>query len=234
MRVDVQRDHLAVDHPLVDAVSVAVHRPSRPWGRAVLLTHGAGGDLDQERLVALADATAARGHVVALANLPWREAGRGRAPRATAAVSGFAAVLAAVREAHGPRRGWVAGGASYGGRVATLAVAAGMIAVDGVVCVGYPLHPPGRDDDLRVEHWPGVSVPVLFLQGTHDAFGGPDELQPHLRRLPRRATVHPVRGADHGLTVAGVRSPDGQRHEAPHVAAGLGGVLVDWLEALEP
>lgn len=228
-----ERGSVAVEHPLVGSVTVAVHRPSSPRGRAVLLTHGAGGDLDQERLVALADATAERGHIVVRANLPWREAGRGRAPRATAAVQGYAAVLGAVREAYGPRRGWAAGGASYGGRVATLAVAEDAIDVDGVICLGYPLHPPGKPDDLRVGHWPAVSVPVLFLQGTHDAFGGPDQLVPHLRRLPRRATVHAVEGADHGLTVAGVRSPDGRRHEAPEVAAGLGAVLVEWLDALE-
>lgn len=233
MRVTVEGGQVAVDHALVASVTVAVHRPSSPRGRALLLTHGAGGDLDQERLVALADATASRGHLVVRANLPWREAGRGRAPRASSAVPGYAAVLDAVRASYGPRRGWAAGGASYGGRVATMAVADGAIDVDGVVCLGYPLHPPGKVDKLRVAHWPAVSVPVLFLQGTHDAFGGPAELEPHLRRLPRRATVHTVQGADHGLTVAGVRSPDGRRHEAPEVAAGLGPVVVDWLDALE-
>lgn len=233
MRVTTERGTVPVDHALVDGVTAVAHRPSRARGRALLLTHGAGGDLDQPRLVAFADAVAATGTLVVRANLPWREAGRGRAPRATAAVPGMVAVLDAVREAHGPRRRWVAGGASYGGRVATMAVAQGVLDVDGIVCLGYPLHPPGKPERLRVEHWPDVSVPVFFLQGTHDAFGGPDELTPHLRRLPRRATVVAVEGADHVLTVAGKRAPDDVRREGPEVAARYGPQVADWLEWLD-
>lgn len=233
MRVDRERAVLAIEHRLVGGVTSVLHRPSRARGRAVLLTHGAGGDLDQPRLVALADAVAALGHPVVRVNLPWREAGHGRAPRADRAVDGLAAVLAAARAAHGPRRGWVVGGASYGGRAATLAVAAGAVAVDGVLCLGYPLHPPREPERLRVEHWPDVTAPVLFLQGTVDAFGGPEELAPHLRRLPRRATVHEVQGADHGLVVAAKRSADGVRRSGDEVAAHLGPVVAHWLAGLD-
>jgi predicted alpha/beta-hydrolase family hydrolase len=229
--VPVERAQLPVDDEWVDAVPVVVHRPARPRGAAVLLTHGAGGDLDTPHLVALAEALAARRHIVLRVDQPWRAAGRAVPPPPHRAVPGFRAVVAAARAAYGPRRPWVVGGQSNGARIATHALADGDPGcVAGLLLVSYPLHRPGRPDDVRVEHWPAVAVPALVLQGTHDPFGGPDEVREHVGLLPAGSEVVAVPGADHGFAVPRTRSGDGRRHEPAEVAAGYGEVVATWIE----
>lgn len=234
MRVDRERQQLPVDDELVAAVTTVVHRPSRPRGPAVLLTHGAGKDLDAPHLVALADAIAATGTLVVRANQPWKQSGRAAPPRAPRATPGYAAVAEAVRAAFGPRRGWVVGGHSNGARLTTHALASPDhdVRAVGALLVAFPLHAPGKPIGERIDHWPRVSVPVLVLQGGNDAFGGADELRPHLATLGGPALLHEVPGADHGFAVPSTRSADGQRHEPDEVAGGLGDVVDGWLAGL--
>lgn len=232
MRVTRERSALAVDDDLVERVTTVVHRPSRPRGPALLLTHGAGKDLDAPHLVALADAVAATGTLVVRTNQPWKESGRAAPPRPPVALPGYAAVAAAVRAAHGPRRGWVVGGHSNGARLTTHALAAaddlGLEARGGLL-VSFPLHAPGRDIGGRIDHWPGVTHPLLFVQGTHDPFGGVEELTAELPRLGGPVDLVPVSGADHGLAVPSTRSEDGRRHEGDEVAGGLGATVAAWV-----
>lgn len=229
-----RRLRLPVPDEVVDAVSAVVHEPAADAGGAganLLLAPGAGGDLDGAPLVALAGSVAAHGHRVVRVNLPYREAGKGGAPRAERSVPGYRAVLEAARRELDPEGTWIAGGKSYGGRVATMAVADGM-EVDGLVLYGYPMHAPGKPERLRVEHWPRVDAPCLFLQGTRDTFGSVALLEEHRRHLPRRATVEVVEGGDHSLAVTGKASPDGRPHRAEEVVAGLGSVVADWISRL--
>ena len=72
----------------------------------------------------------------------------------------------------------------------------------GLVLLGYPLHPPGRPDQLRAEHLPGIRAPMLFVQGSRDAFGTPDELAPIMRSLEAPARLRVVEGGDHSFKVA--------------------------------
>ena len=88
-------------------------------------------------------------------------------------------------------------GARSGAHAGVTETAAGDYA--GLVLLGYPLHSPGTRDRLRVEHLPRIRVPMLFLQGSRDPFGTPDELRPHLARLPVPATLHAVEHGDHSL-----------------------------------
>lgn len=232
--MSVTRLQLTVDDPAADQISAAIHRPSdgrRRSRRSVLLAPGAGGNLDGEGLTALAETLAATGCTVVRANLPYREAGR-RAPRADRSVPGYRAVLAAAREAVGDRRAWVLGGKSYGGRVASMLVAAGDPAA-GLLFYGYPLHPPGKPESLRVDHWPEVNVPTLFLQGDRDTFCDLELLEHHLFKLPRRATLHVVAGGDHSLRVTRAASPTGTASSEAKMIAGLKGELAAWLDTLE-
>jgi len=96
----------------------------------------------------------------------------------------------------------VAGGKSLGGRIASMAVAEGMPA-EALVFLGYPLHPPGRTDKLRREHLADVRVPMLFLQGSRDAFAQPDLLAETVESLGDRATLMVVEGGDHSFRVPG-------------------------------
>jgi uncharacterized protein len=219
----------------VEQVTAALHRPSRRGGAPVLLTHGAGGDLDNAGLVALAELLAELGHPVVRANLPYREAGRRGAPRAESNVAHLRRVLDSAANITGLEGPWIAGGKSYGGRVASL-LAAERERADllGLLFYGYPLHPPGKLDRLRVDHWPRVPVPCLFLQGTRDTFCEAGLLEQHVHKLPRRATIQLVEGGDHSLKVTGAASPTGEPSSAVDTIRGLREPIAAWLRSLEP
>lgn len=229
----VRRAHLPVGHAGVDQVRAAIHPPTGDAvpGVGVFLAPGAGGDLDGAALVGLAEVLASLGATVVRADLPHHAAGK-RAPRADRSVPAYAELLAAARAEAAPHATWVAGGKSYGGRVASLAAAEGAIDVAGLLFHGYPLHPPGKPEQLRVGHWSAVPVKTLFLQGERDPFGSPEELAEHLGKLPRRATLVGVPGGDHSLDVAGVHAPDGVRRPAAEVLVRLSDPLRAWLRDL--
>ncbi|MGV3760314.1 MAG: alpha/beta family hydrolase, partial [Actinomycetota bacterium] len=100
-----------------------------------------------------------------------------------------------------PRR-LALGGRSVGGRMCSMAVAEGLPAA-ALVLISYPLHPPGKPDRLRVDHFPQLHLPCLFVSGTRDAFGSPPELEHHTAAIPGPVThewidgkAHDLRGAD--------------------------------------
>jgi hypothetical protein len=95
-----------------------------------------------------------------------------------------------------------AGGKSMGGRIASQAAARGLLPdVKGLFFLGYPLHPPGKPQQLRDQHLPDVAVPMLFVQGSRDTFGTPEELRPILDRLGARAELFTIEGGDHSFAV---------------------------------
>ena len=79
-----------------------------------------------------------------------------------------------------------------------MAVAEGLPA-RALVLISYPLHPPGRPDRLRTEHFPDLSVPCLFVSGTKDTFGAPAELEAATATIPGAVTHRWIEGGDHGL-----------------------------------
>lgn len=166
---------------------------------ALLLTPGAGADRDQAALVAIDEAVTALGVVVERMDFPYRQAGRrapDKPPVLLAAVRRGAEALAA-RAGVAPER-VLLGGRSMGGRICSMAVADGLPAL-GLVLVSYPLHPPGKPDRLRVEHFPHVAAPCLFVSGTRDAFATPEELQTHAAAISGPVSSHWIEGGDHGL-----------------------------------
>ena len=101
------------------------------------------------------------------------------------------------------RRALFIGGKSMGGRIATqVAAADSALPVAGLVLLGYPLHPPGQPEKLRDAHLPSVRRPMLFVQGSRDTFGTPDELAPILVRLSPVPTVHTIPGGDHSFKLS--------------------------------
>jgi predicted alpha/beta-hydrolase family hydrolase len=156
----------------------------------LLLAPGASADRNQSTLVAIDNAVAAHGVAPARIDLP------SRAPAAVARVTEAAAELAAQS---GLAQDHVAlGGRSFGGRMASMAVAAGLPAL-GLVLVSYPLHPPGKPDKLRVEHFGDLHVPCLFVSGTRDPFGTPGELENAAKAIKGPVTMRLLEGGDHGL-----------------------------------
>jgi predicted alpha/beta-hydrolase family hydrolase len=171
---------------------------------ALMLAHGAGAGQHSPFMTSFAAAIAARGIDVVTFNFLYTEQKR-RLPDRGAALE--ACYLAAIDEARGEvasaRRALFIGGKSMGGRIATqVAAADATVPVAGLVLLGYPLHPPGRPDRRRDAHLPDVKRPMLFVQGSRDTFGTPDELAPVLDTLSPRPVLHVVPGGDHSFKVA--------------------------------
>jgi uncharacterized protein len=165
----------------------------------LVLTPGAGAGRDQPALVAIERRLAPDGVTVERIDFPYRIAGRrapDRPPVLIAAVSDAVGLLA--QRLDMPTSRIVAGGRSMGGRMCSMAVAEGL-AVLGLVLVSYPLHPPGRPERSRTEHFPLLDVPCLFVSGTRDAFGSPTELEDATSVIPGAVTHVWIDGGDHGL-----------------------------------
>jgi uncharacterized protein len=183
------------------AVSGVVAMPEDgPGAATVVLAHGAGNDMTNPLLVAFADALAEHGYATVRFNFAYKERG-GRAPDPAPVLEAcYRAVLAQVRaDADLRTKRLVIGGKSLGGRMASHLAAAGEV-VDGLLFLGYPLHPAGKPEQLRAAHLQRVAVPMLFLAGTRDALCRLDLLRGALAGLPN-ATLHVVDDGDHSFAV---------------------------------
>ena len=163
----------------------------------VLLYPGAGSDSSHPSLLAIESAVAPARCV--RADFPYRREGRRAPDRAPK-------LMAAIREeiARLGKGELVMGGRSMGGRMCSM-VAAGVdgesppTGLAGLVLICYPLHPPGKPQQLRVEHLPEIRVPCLFVSGTRDPFGTPDELTEWTSTIPAPVTHVWVEGGGHDL-----------------------------------
>jgi len=194
----------------------------------LILAHGAGAGHDSSFMIEFASGLAARGVECVTFNFAYTEQRR-RAPDSPAVLEAcWLAVAAAVRARIGDRPIFI-GGKSMGGRIASQ-VAARQEALEldlrGLVFLGYPLHPPGRPAQLRVAHWPSVRQPALFVQGTRDTFGTPDELRVHLPSYGGRADLLVVEGGDHSL-----KTPRSAKRGAAETYSGIQDEIACWIKA---
>lgn len=176
--------------------------PERDADRAVLLAHGAGADMNAAALTTVANALADARVPSLRFDFPYRRAERrapDRAPVLEAAVREAAAELAGLTAL--PSGRLVLGGRSMGGRICSLVAAdeAEPLPSLGLALLGYPLHPPGKPETLRVEHFKRLTMPVLFASGTRDAFATPAELKRHAKKVKGPVTFHWVETGDHGF-----------------------------------
>jgi predicted alpha/beta-hydrolase family hydrolase len=165
----------------------------------LVLTPGAGAGSDQPSLVAIEQALAPAGVRVDRIDFPYRLAGKkapDRPPVLLATVIEAASTLAAELGVAGCAI--AVGGRSMGGRMCSMAVADGMAAA-ALVLVSYPLHPPGKPERLRTEHFEAITVPCLFVSGTRDSFGTQAELESATAAIPGPVTHVWIEGGDHGL-----------------------------------
>jgi uncharacterized protein len=193
----------------------AVAYPAAEQGRAgvtLVLGHGAGAGQTSSFMVTFATELAARGIDTVTFNFLYTEHGR-RVPDPNGRLEAcYRAVVGAVRNTMSDGKKLAIGGKSMGGRIASQVAAAGRLGnLAGLVFLGYPLHPPGRPDRLRAAHLSQVKAPMLFVQGSRDAFGTPEELQPIIKELDPSADLYVVEGGDHSFKVPkglGVRQQD--------------------------
>jgi predicted alpha/beta-hydrolase family hydrolase len=184
----------------------------------LLLFPGAGSGRDQSTLVTVDRAVAALpGWSAVRADFPYRKAGRTSPDKPEVLMAAVRAELAAI----GGRRNVVVGGRSMGGRISSM-VAAGVDGTAppkrllGVVTISYPLHPPGKPDRLRVEHLPCVEVPWLFVHGTRDPFGSPDELERWTATITGPVSHHWLDGG----------------HDLKGKDAAVAAIVTDWVREL--
>jgi len=194
-------------------------------GVTLILGPGAGAGQTSDFIMSFASGLTARGVDMVTFNFLYREQGR-RIPDPNDKLEAcYRAVIEAVREQMNSGRDALAiGGKSMGGRIASQVAAAGIGDLAGLVFLGYPLHPPGRPDRLRAKHLSDIKVPMLFVQGSRDAFGTPDELRPIVTPLEPPADAYVVEGGDHSFKVrkgAGVSQEDIYRAIQDHIAAWL-------------
>ena len=217
----------------VGAVSARWWVPSRAADCAVhtllILAHGAGSRLDHPLHERVCAAAAAAGVATLGFNFGYAEAGRRSPDPMPRLLGAYTDVVAWVREQH-PEHRVAIGGRSMGGRVASLLAAQGL-ATDGLVLLNYPLLPSNRrpGSTPRTEHWPDLSVPVLFVHGTRDRLFD-DQVFADSQHLLDNAdlTVHAIDDADHGFAV-----PKRTGRTADDVATEVGQTIATWLHRLE-
>jgi predicted alpha/beta-hydrolase family hydrolase len=190
-----------------------LHRPQGPGEAGLALTHGAGGNCNSPLIVKTAAAFCAAGLWVLRFDLAFRR----RRPRGPPSRSSAAADRALLRQALAELRGIVPGrlflgGHSYGGRQASLLAAEDPGPAVALLLLSYPLHPPGKPELLRTEHFPRLRLPTVFVHGTRDPFGASDELRAAVTTIAAPVEVIVVDGAGHDLK-------RGDFDSAPAVAA---------------
>jgi predicted alpha/beta-hydrolase family hydrolase len=208
------------DQGSVTALLYSAPRKSRA-GITVILGHGAGANQMSPFMRLVASELSTRGFDVVTFNFLYSERGR-RVPDPKAKLEACyrAVIAAAIEHKKLKRNRLVVGGKSMGGRIASqvAAVEDGALPdsrasamrafptrasedLAGLVFLGYPLHPPGRPEQLRDAHLKDIKAPMLFVQGSRDAFGTPEELRAVIKRLHLPATLYVIEGGDHSFKV---------------------------------
>jgi predicted alpha/beta-hydrolase family hydrolase len=207
------------DDSLDPAVRGWLHTPRAPNGDALILTHGAGSNCNAPLLVALGETFAGHGYVVLRCDLPFRQERRTGPPfpgNAERDRAGLRNAIAVLRKSVAGRI--FLGGHSYGGRQATMLCAAESELVKaelvkaapdeselvaGLLLLSYPLHPPRKPEQLRIQHLPNLRTPSLFVQGTRDPFGSVEEITNALQLIPAKTELMTVEGVGHDLGFKG-------------------------------
>ena len=192
------------DNSAEPSVRGFLHTPAAPNGDVLVLTHGAGGNAKAPLLVALAEAFAGAGFSVLRCDLPYRQRrpygppGPGDAARDR---TGLKNAVDAVKKL-APGRTFI-GGQSYGGRQSSMLCAEKPELVSGLLLLSYPLHPPGKPQQLRTQHLTNIRTPTLVIQGTNDPFGSIAEIEQALKLVNAKTKLMSVEGVGHDLGFKG-------------------------------
>jgi uncharacterized protein len=177
-----------------------LHRAEPAGERGLVLTHGAGGNCRSQLLVSAAEAFSAEGVSVLRCDLPFRQRRATGPPSPSTAAADREGLRRAIEAMRGIVPGQIfLGGQSYGGRQATMLAADEPEIAAALLLFSYPLHPPGKPDRLRTEHFPRLRVPAVFIQGSNDPFGSPAELRSAVSLISTPTEIIQIMGAAHDL-----------------------------------
>src|SRR5258708_32742154 len=200
----IETESLAVevnDQERVTALLYSAAKKDRA-GFTVVLGHGAGANQLSGFMRMVANGLAARGFDAMTFNFLYKERGKSVPDPKARLESCYQAVIgAALKHKKLKRNKLIIGGKSMGGRIASQVAAAHPDGIDGLVFLGYPLHPPGNPEKLRDAHLKDVRAPMLFVQGARDTFGTADEIRAVIKRLRLPATLYVIEGGDHSFKV---------------------------------
>lgn len=164
----------------IDESGVRGHLHDATGEFSILLSHGASSDSNSRVIVAVAEAFAACGIRALRIDLPYRVARSNGSPHPSGAARDRDGIRAAAAWLGGRI---LLGGHSYGGRQSSMLAAEEPALAEGLLLLSYPLHPPGKPEQLRTAHFPSLKTPALFVHGTRDPFGTPDEMRAALPAL---------------------------------------------------
>lgn len=205
----------------------AVHDAADPAGPRIVFAcaHGAGGNMGDRGMLAVAEAIRSRGIDVVRFNFLYKEKGSGRPDPMPRLMDTTTAVIARIREELRPDV-LIIGGRSMGGRAASMLAAQGF-ACDGLLLLAYPLHPAGQPEKLRDAHLPDIRVPVLCFNGTRDDLCRRELMEAALKTVKTDWRMHWLEGADHSFHVL----KKSGRTDA-QVLDEVGGATREWIEGL--
>jgi uncharacterized protein len=204
-----RRIRLAIT-PTEHVTAIVYPAPNNRLRLALVLAHGAGGNQTSKFMVDVAQALAARGIDTITFNFLYSESGKGIPDRNDKLEMCYRKIIEAYHQGALGKNAdnkLVIGGKSMGGRIASQVAAGNAAGIAGLVLLGYPLHPLGRPDKLRSKHLPAIEVPMLFVQGSRDTFGTPEELRPIIRNLKAPVDLCVIEGGDHSFKVPKRGSP---------------------------
>ena len=222
-----QRQIAIADDAAVSAVVAYPERRTSAATTVVILAHGAGNDMTNPFLSAVHVGLAAQGFVSLKFNFPYTERGRRAPDPAPVLERCYARVIDAVRDDRRiAAQRLVIGGKSLGGRIASQLAAKGTD-VDGLIFLGYPLHPAGKIEQLRTAHLDKIRAPMLFFAGTRDALCRLDLLEQTIAGLRAPVTLEVIEGGDHSFNV-----PKALRREPRAIWDDIIAACVRWLAKL--
>jgi uncharacterized protein len=206
------------------SIVYALPNKLRDPATCVIIAHGAGGPMHSPFIRYFHTELAKQGFITVKFNFPYMEARR-KVPDRTEVLEGSykTTIEQARNSTHKSNRLFV-GGKSMGGRIASQVVASDDTDVDGLFFLGYPLHPPGRTEQLRDQHLYKIKKPMLFLSGTRDNFARKDLLEKVVGNIGPNAQLHWIEGGDHSFKVPSDKPgfSEGTREALS--------VLLEWLE----
>ncbi|SNS24146.1 alpha/beta hydrolase family protein [Rhodococcoides kyotonense] len=191
-----------------DDVHGFLHTPTGSPVGALALTHGAGGNCTSTLLVDVAHGWSTAGFVVLRFDMAFRRAKPKGPPHPSKSADDRASIVAATERIPYVDGPLIVAGHSYGGRQVSMIAAERPWPVQGLMLLSYPLHPPGKPEKARTAHLPDVSTPTLFVSGTKDPFGTPEELRNAIASIPARTEFLEVTGAGHDLSPAKYRTAE--------------------------
>lgn len=206
------------------SIVYAVPSKLRDPSTLLIIAHGAGGPMHSPFIRFFHTELAKQGFIAVKFNFPYMEAGRKVPDRKDVLEESYRTTIEQARShiANGSRM--FIGGKSMGGRIASQVVAADGTDVEGLFFLGYPLHPPGRVEQLRDQHLYKIKKPMLFMSGTRDSFARKDLLEKVIQRIGPNAQLHWIEGGDHSF-----KTPESKSGILEGTEEALS-VLLEWLE----